>query len=750
MSVNIFDLADTWNDPAVNFQAIKMNVTDTASGSASQPLEILVNNSPILWLAKSGRLDVSAGCFADSFSRRNLSGATLNGTGISLTNSSMVLWTEGSATNNTFSSTLRRDGATGTLALRNGTTPQIFRVHNTFTDASNYERATLGWVSNTLRIGTEHEGTGVARALSLVTGGVDRLFVNAIGNVGIGTNTPGQVLHLFRTSHTNDVQLRVTNNGFVEGSRSSLCLEAKGTNGHSARVSIGHVQDGVTAGVMVFRTHDEIETMRISAWGNIGIGTATPNALLDLARTWNNADFSFRGIRLNVTNTASSVNSALMELLVGGGNKFRVSRTGGIEMSDPAHRNIFECSHSVADVHNAFNKFGSGHSSGAILEVRHLGGSVSAPAAPVAGTNITSLSFRTGGSGAYLFGNPSFAIRHTIGSVIGDALSSVDTSFLATGTADGVLRQGLTITGQDTWVRIHRGLIVGESGSGFSLTHDGSQLAAFRNSTNPQTLRVYNTFTNSSNHERGIFSWVSNVLRIGTEHAGTGVARPITFWTSGLERMRIAADGRLDYVYQDGAIPGEDLVRMHMANNGNNMGEFRLDLIDRSGDTFPTAFINITPEEGVIIDHPYIQLGTSASLVALPGWTCTAAELRPTGSNAVLGRVNATGYVPIATANINNLFLHNTFTNTSNYERGFVRWVSNVLEIATERLGTGSARPIIFRTNGTNRMQLGAAGALTINIGAAQNFTVTGLPTVNPNVAGALWNDAGTLKVSAG
>lgn len=54
-----------------------------------------------------------------------------------------------------------------------------------------------------------------------------------------------------------------------------------------------------------------------------------------------------------------------------------------------------------------------------------------------------------------------------------------------------------------------------------------------RNGVNAQTLRVYNTFTDASNYERGRFAWVSNVLTIGTENAGTGLARNLTIESAG-------------------------------------------------------------------------------------------------------------------------------------------------------------------------------------------------------------------------
>ena len=47
--------------------------------------------------------------------------------------------------------------------------------------------------------------------------------------------------------------------------------------------------------------------------------------------------------------------------------------------------------------------------------------------------------------------------------------------------------------------------------------------------TSPISFSVYNTYTNSSNYERGLFDWKkkSNVLTIGTEAAGTGTVRDI-------------------------------------------------------------------------------------------------------------------------------------------------------------------------------------------------------------------------------
>lgn len=73
-----------------------------------------------------------------------------------------------------------RDAA-NTLAQRNGTNAQTFRVYNTFTDASNYERADISWAGNVFNIVVGAAGTGVTtRSMQIGTSGA--------GAVNIRTN----------------------------------------------------------------------------------------------------------------------------------------------------------------------------------------------------------------------------------------------------------------------------------------------------------------------------------------------------------------------------------------------------------------------------------------------------------------------------------------------------------------------------------------------------------------------------------
>ena len=87
-------------------------------------------------------------------------------------------------------------------------------------------------------------------------------------------------------------------------------------------------------------------------------------------------------------------------------------------------------------------------------------------------------------------------------------------------------------------------------------TKDAAHFIAQRNGTNPQTFRVYNTFTDASNYERGFMFWTGNIFSIGNENAGTGGFRQtrvygtnVAFYThatastSATQKFSIAADG---------------------------------------------------------------------------------------------------------------------------------------------------------------------------------------------------------------
>jgi len=75
------------------------------------------------------------------------------------------------------------------LHISNGVTGTSLFVDNTYTDASNYERLSIGWAANLLTISTQAAGTGTVRNINLAANTVSvtgTLSVSADINAGAG------------------------------------------------------------------------------------------------------------------------------------------------------------------------------------------------------------------------------------------------------------------------------------------------------------------------------------------------------------------------------------------------------------------------------------------------------------------------------------------------------------------------------------------------------------------------------------
>lgn len=138
----IYDLADTWNNGATTFTAIKMNVTDTASNAASLLMDLQTGGVSQFKVSKAGAVTTNAAVTVNG--NVNVAGFTNS------FNWGSVLTLVGDANN--------------ILAQRNGANAQLFRLYNTYTDASNYERAEYFWNSNIAGVALTNAGTGTARS----------------------------------------------------------------------------------------------------------------------------------------------------------------------------------------------------------------------------------------------------------------------------------------------------------------------------------------------------------------------------------------------------------------------------------------------------------------------------------------------------------------------------------------------------------------------------------------------------------
>lgn len=226
---NILALSATWNDAADTFTGISLSVTSTASAAASKLIDLSVGGSTVFQVRKDG------------FVQANAEIRTLIGVRVLSNTGYLSLGTTGNVI-------LTRD-ADDVLAQRNGSTAQAFRIYNTYTDASNYERLDIGWSLNTATILQQSAGAGTARSLRL----------GVVGNSSV------------EFASQNIVRWLVNNNGhFLANADNTYDIGASGANRPRHLYLAGSIAAGGN----------------ITSAGNIAVadGIAAPSATVGVAK----------------------------------------------------------------------------------------------------------------------------------------------------------------------------------------------------------------------------------------------------------------------------------------------------------------------------------------------------------------------------------------------------------------------------------------------------------------------------------
>jgi hypothetical protein len=304
-------ITSTWNDGATAFNGIKLDVTDTASAAGSNLLDLQAGGSSKFKVSNTGALTLPAGIPTEpalvigpsSNGGFSTSGSTLSyaigGTSRLSLDSGDALWLRRNTSNLALGSSadtrLYRDAA-GILAQRNGVNAQTYNIYNTYTSATDFERAHMGWndAADNFVIGTEAAGTGVLRNIKLTGGNID---------VAPGA---GAALRL--------------------GANTSITWQL--TTGHVFGPTGNNVRDLASSSLRV-------RSLYLGTSLDIAQGTLTDDAqALNITSTWNDAADTFTLIKADVTDTASAAGSKLMDLQVGGTSKFSVGATGELVQAD--------------------------------------------------------------------------------------------------------------------------------------------------------------------------------------------------------------------------------------------------------------------------------------------------------------------------------------------------------------------------------------------------------------------------------
>jgi len=153
----------------------------------------------------------------------------------------------------------------------------------------------------------------------------ERMRISSGGNVGIGTTSPGQILTIDKGASTAYIQLI--------GQSRNLYLGQDSTG-----ASI--YSDG--AAPMYFSTAGS-ERMRITSAGNVGIGTTSPTARLDLGNNVGSANTANQIALYSLSGTALygfGVSAAQLNYISGGNHSFYNSATTSVQMTITSAGNV--------------------------------------------------------------------------------------------------------------------------------------------------------------------------------------------------------------------------------------------------------------------------------------------------------------------------------------------------------------------------------------------------------------------------
>jgi hypothetical protein len=247
------------------FTSVKVNATDTASNAGSLLLDLQTGGASKFKITKNGVVQVGSGTNRPILFDAN-GGIGINRADTSLTTATVYLGnvgggpritvintgtigfspssTDASGGNANPETSLSTDG-NGILAQRKIGTAQTFRVYNDTdaTPATNFDRATFGWTSNVLRIGTEKGGSYTDnRGIDFILGGTTVLRMLESNNISsICTFSIAKIMVAGAALGSTEVGVSVPNahKGIVLNSTSVTCdnlLEAN-ANGKTVKIT---------------------------------------------------------------------------------------------------------------------------------------------------------------------------------------------------------------------------------------------------------------------------------------------------------------------------------------------------------------------------------------------------------------------------------------------------------------------------------------------------------------------------------
>jgi hypothetical protein len=184
----------------IRYSALRVNVTNTASGASSRVLDVQVGGTTRFYIDRSGNTNIAngylrfatlaAGLFIQSAGGQELGIGPSPDTWATITSSRLRLagdlsFGRSASAGQSVDTILVRDDV-ATLALRNAANAQTFRIYNTFTSTTSFERLNIiAQSAGSVIIGTEKGSAGgTARGMEFRTDNVARISIGSAGQIG--------------------------------------------------------------------------------------------------------------------------------------------------------------------------------------------------------------------------------------------------------------------------------------------------------------------------------------------------------------------------------------------------------------------------------------------------------------------------------------------------------------------------------------------------------------------------------------
>lgn len=193
MSVNIYDMTDTWNDAGTTFSAIKMNVTDTNSAAASLLLDLLVGGAKKFSVQKDG---------AAHLYNTYTDGSNYERGFLKWNSNVLEIGTEAAGTGTARNAVIKVGGNTVLTATSGGVHSPSYTVGSGGVASNGYG------VAGNAATGLVWPASGRAILFSTVNGGEGNVTLNAY-NSGFGRNDAGNILSARYSSSLNTIALGV-------------------------------------------------------------------------------------------------------------------------------------------------------------------------------------------------------------------------------------------------------------------------------------------------------------------------------------------------------------------------------------------------------------------------------------------------------------------------------------------------------------------------------------------------------------